>query len=230
MHPRARPPAWNASYLVLRSLAAQLEAQARTRLQSDQLELLDIGCGSRPYKNIFAPYVARSVGLNVTDGPDVDVVGSAESVPFGDESFDCVLCTQVLEHVEHPAAVVSEAHRVLRHGGTAFMSTHGIAPHHPNPNDYWRWTKAGLERLFITAADWADVEIHANGGSATTIVYLTGGELNKVAGKLGLVPLSNAIVLLLNTIAWRLDQVLLRTYPERFADLSANYLVVATRG
>jgi hypothetical protein len=85
MHPRARPPAWNASYLVLRSLAAQLEAQARARLQSDQLELLDIGCGSRPYENrsgpyenIFAPYVARSVGLNVTDGPDVDVVGSAE--------------------------------------------------------------------------------------------------------------------------------------------------------
>jgi SAM-dependent methyltransferase len=229
MHTRARPPPWSPSYAVRRALAAQLEAQARSRLQTNRLELLDVGCGSRPYKHIFTPHVVRSVGLDVAEGPAVDVVGSADALPFDDESFDCVLCTQVLEHVEHPAAVVSEAHRVLRHEGVAFMSTHGIARYHPNPNDYWRWTKAGLQRLFTTAAGWADVEVYANGGSATTVVYMVGHELQNVARKLSLLPLANAVVLLLNTIAWRLDRVLLRTYPERFADLSPNYLVVATR-
>ena len=43
--------------------------------------------------------------------------GAAEALPFGDESFDVALSTQVYEYVEDLATALAEARRVLRPGG-----------------------------------------------------------------------------------------------------------------
>src|SRR6185295_20111511 len=66
--------------------------------------------------------------------------------PSPDDSFDCVLSSQVLEHVENPGLYLSEAFRVLRPGGSLVISTHGNWPYHPDPHDYWRWTIDGLQK------------------------------------------------------------------------------------
>jgi ubiquinone/menaquinone biosynthesis C-methylase UbiE len=42
---------------------------------------------------------------------------AGEKLPFPDESFDLVVCLDVLEHVMDPAMVLSEVHRVLKPGG-----------------------------------------------------------------------------------------------------------------
>jgi SAM-dependent methyltransferase len=68
-------------------------------------------------------------------------------VPEPDASFDAVLSTQVLEHVEDPDLYLGEAFRVLRPGGSIVLSTHGIMYYHRDPEDYWRWTMPGLVRL-----------------------------------------------------------------------------------
>ncbi|RPH55393.1 MAG: methyltransferase domain-containing protein, partial [Acidobacteria bacterium] len=60
----------------------------------------------------------------------------------------------LLEHVEDPARAVRELHRVTSPGGRVLASTHGVQVYHPSPTDYWRWTHAGLERLFRQNADW----------------------------------------------------------------------------
>jgi SAM-dependent methyltransferase len=57
-----------------------------------------------------------------------------------------VLSTQVLEHVTDPDVYLSECFRVLRPGGRMLLSTHGLMVYHPDPDDYWRWTCAGLPR------------------------------------------------------------------------------------
>src|SRR5439155_807663 len=51
------------------------------------------------------------------------VRADAESLPFRDESFDAVVATEVLEHLDEPGRMLSEARRVLRPGGQFFMTT-----------------------------------------------------------------------------------------------------------
>jgi SAM-dependent methyltransferase len=229
VHPRARPAPWNPSYIPLRALAVQLRTHAQRRLTGSQVELLDVGCGERPYDHIFQPYVSRAVGLDVVPGPKVDFVAPADQLPFRDGSFDCVTCTQVLEHTPHPAAVVSEAYRVLRKGGVAFISTHGTARYHPNPEDYWRWTHAGLCELFTSAAAWSHVAVYPNGGTAAALLYLVAHEYHAAARRLRLLPVALGLTITFNAIAWRLDRTLMRLRPTRPPALAPNYLVVAIR-
>ena len=80
-------------------------------------------------------------------------------------SFDVVLCTQVLEHCDDPAQAVRELRRVTAPGGRVLASTHGVQVYHPSPEDYWRWTHAGLRRLFTEHASWESVEVRAGGGN-----------------------------------------------------------------
>ncbi|HSV26541.1 MAG TPA: class I SAM-dependent methyltransferase [Sedimentisphaerales bacterium] len=119
--------------------------------QSDLLpsggSLLDYGCGERPYQDIFARRFSSVVGADFPGNPAADfTVGPRGEMPsVADETFDAVLSTQVLEHVVDPCLYLAEARRVLKPGGVLILSTHGMFQHHADPNDYWRWTRTGLE-------------------------------------------------------------------------------------
>ena len=62
-------------------------------------------------------------------GLDVELVGlSAESIPLGDASFDCVLVTYTLCTIPDPVAALKEMRRVLAPGGKLLFCEHGRAP------------------------------------------------------------------------------------------------------
>jgi SAM-dependent methyltransferase len=118
-------------------------------------ELLDIGCGTKPYEEMFRPFVSQYVGLEhpATRGgrEKVDVWGSADDLPFPDGSFDTVVALQVLEHCEDPAQVLAEAHRVLRPDGLVALTTPFLWPLHEAPRDFFRYTPYGLIHLLEQA-------------------------------------------------------------------------------
>jgi SAM-dependent methyltransferase len=232
-HARATPPITNASYLLLRSLAVQIEREARLRLAGrPEADTVDIGCGDRPYEPLLRPYSRSYVGVDLRPGPGVDVVASAERLPFEDASFDCALCTQVLEHAEDPAAIVSELHRILRPGGVALISTHGVARYHAAEgvaDDYWRWTHAGLARLIEGQGAWSEVAVHPNGGSAAAIAFLLGRESEVIASKLRLAVPLRPWIAALNLIAGTLDRLRRTAAPARPPGAAPNYLAVAVR-
>ena len=54
--------------------------------------------------------------------------GVGEAIPYGDDSFDCVVCTFTLCSVDDPAQVLRELRRVLKPGGRLLYAEHGRAP------------------------------------------------------------------------------------------------------
>lgn len=54
--------------------------------------------------------------------------GRGEAIPFGDSSFDCVVCTFTLCSVDDPQQVMGEMRRILRPGGQVLFLEHGRAP------------------------------------------------------------------------------------------------------
>jgi SAM-dependent methyltransferase len=109
--------------------------------------VLDYGCADRPYEHEL-PTGVTYVGADLPGNDAADVVLRPDgSVPLPDGSFDLVLSTQVLEHVEETALYLGECNRLLRPGGTLVLSTHGIMYYHQDPEDYWRWTKPGLTKV-----------------------------------------------------------------------------------
>ncbi len=111
--------------------------------------LLDFGCGRMPYKAMLAQRVARYIGVDVPAVKDADchVDLATGRVPLEDSLADVILSTQVLEHVPDPAAYLAECRRLSKSDGLLILTTHGWYKHHPNPEDYWRWTGQGLRRL-----------------------------------------------------------------------------------
>lgn len=114
--------------------------------------LIDIGCGTKPYKDLLAPYVTRHVGIDhpdsLHDTSNVDLIGSAYQIPANNGSFDSALCTAVLEHLEEPEQALRECRRVLKSGGVAIYSVPFIWHLHEEPKDYYRFSKYGLKYLF----------------------------------------------------------------------------------
>jgi SAM-dependent methyltransferase len=141
---RATP--WHRYAHHIKSLEAGLELLVRELRLPPAGRVLDYGCADLPYRRFF-PADVDYVAADLAGNPHASLVLNPDgTVPADDESFDSVLSTQVLEHVVDPALYLSECFRVLRPGGRLLLSTHGTFVYHPDPDDYWRWTCAGLRR------------------------------------------------------------------------------------
>src|SRR5437660_387104 len=78
--------------------------------------VLDVGAGDAPYREMFkhVRYVTTDWAQSEHPGARAaDVVAPADALPLQDGAFGVVLCTQVLEHVPEPSAVLAECFRVL---------------------------------------------------------------------------------------------------------------------
>ncbi len=192
--------------------------------------VLDIGCGSKAKRYLVHERVTEYVGLDhehsLHDRSQVDLVGTAYRIPQPDGSFDGVVCTAVLEHLEDPAAALRESIRVLKPGGHAIYTVPLFWHLHEEPRDFYRYTKYGLRHLFEDAG-YHVVQIVPASGFWITF----GSEWSYYLGGLRLGPLRLAARLLtaINNLVFpwldRLDRRLNRQ-AESFTWL---YLVVAQK-
>jgi SAM-dependent methyltransferase len=190
--------------------------------------VLDVGCGVKPYQPLFAPFAASYVGVDRVENPRAELRGPVEALPVDDGSFDVVLCNQVLEHCDDPAQAVRELIRVTAPGGRVLASTHGVMPYHPSPTDYWRWTHAGLEKLFVDNGTWASVSVTPASGTTACVAMLISINASLALRRIRLGAFVRPLVAVLNGFAETVDahSPRLRT-PGQGGTLFANFHVVA---
>jgi SAM-dependent methyltransferase len=228
--PRLDPPRSMPTYAVRAPLSRWLGSEAR-RAHADlgAYAVLDVGCGQKPYELLFAPYVRSYVGVDPVENPRAELRGSVESLPVETASADVVLCIQVLEHCDDPARAVAELARAARPGGRVLASTHGVMAYHPSPTDYWRWTHAGLEKLFADNAEWTSVRVTPASGTTACLGMIASLYLDLAARRARLGALARPVVAGINTAAAALDarSTLLREPGP--GTLFANFHVVAEK-
>jgi ubiquinone/menaquinone biosynthesis C-methylase UbiE len=91
-------------------------------------QVLDVGCGSGGYSQLFIQAGAELVSLDIELHPALApqlqrhlVLGDAQSLPLDDERFDFVFCASLIEHVLDPGKLTHELYRVLRTGGRCYV-------------------------------------------------------------------------------------------------------------
>ena len=156
---RLNPAPNDLPYLHLVDLRQALD----TVLPAPGSRVLDYGCGGSPYQSLFRASCYHRADIPGTPGIDFEF-GEDSRLAAATADYDCVLSTQVLEHVKHVDAYLKECRRVLRPGGRLILTTHGTFNDHGCPYDFWRWTAEGLR-----------VELERSGLKVEQVLKLTTG-------------------------------------------------------
>ncbi len=98
-----------------------------------------------------------SEGINIkftdliTESEDIIKMDLEKTIPIDSNSQDFLILSNVLEHLYDHNNCVSESFRVLEEKGVLIGSVPFLKEVHPDPNDYFRYTNQGLERIFLKA-------------------------------------------------------------------------------
>jgi SAM-dependent methyltransferase len=189
--------------------------------------LIVIGCGTKPYRELFRPFVTEHIGVDhestMHNSDNIDLFGSAYCLPVGDKTFDSALCTAVLEHLEEPELSLRECYRVLKSNGIAIYMVPFIWHLHEEPRDFYRFSKYGLDYLF-RKTNFEILEIKAMSGFWITFTQMFIYNLYRFnIGPFRWFKIIDAIGLILQMIAYLLNLI------DRTEQWTWAYIVVARK-
>lgn len=133
-------------------------------------EILDLGGVKNSKYHSLIKGNHHVVSANIS-GVEADLFINAEEY-FGlsSESYNAVICLNLLEHLFDYQNAVNESYRVLKSGGYLIGSTPFMFHVHGSPDDYFRYTKSALEKIFKQAG-FKEIEIQELGSGLFGIIY-----------------------------------------------------------
>ena len=144
-------------------------------------ELLDIGCGQMPYRELIMQAnsnVSRYIGLDlegslVHDTAIADLRWDGHHIPMEKNSIDTAMATEVLEHSFQPTQTLLEINRVLKPGGLFFFTVPFIWPLHETPFDAYRYTPFSLQK-HLEESGFSQINIRSLGGWNASFAQMLG--------------------------------------------------------
>lgn len=144
-------------------------------------KVLDVGAGGCPHRKLFkdCDYFSQDFAqlsyhqIQNQDGyGKIDFVSDILDIPVPDESYDAILCTEVIEHIPYPIEAIKEFSRILRPGGTLLITAPLQSGLHQEPyHFYGGYTNYWYEK-FLPENDFHDLKIEPNGSLHTTYFAL----------------------------------------------------------
>jgi SAM-dependent methyltransferase len=141
----------NPFYFVRRGLSSSIVSNKKYLTG----KLLDFGCGSKPYKDLFD--VQEYVGVDIEQhghphqNEQVDVYYDGETIPVQDNYFDSILSSEVFEHTFNLEHILTELYRVLKVNGYMLVTIPFVFEEHEVPYDFARYTSYGIIDLLKKA-------------------------------------------------------------------------------
>lgn len=103
-------------------------------------KIVNLGSGSQRIRKDV-------INLDIYRYRNVDIVGDIYNLPFSDNEIDAIICDQALEHLKDSPAALKEMSRTLKPGGLIYIAVPFVAGYHSSPDDYYRFSKNGLEAI-----------------------------------------------------------------------------------
>lgn len=134
--------------------------------------ILDIGCGQSPYKFLLNKEQTRYYGIDIIEAaefgyhnPDITAF-DGKNIPFADDTFDGVICTEVLEHVQDFQYLIDEIYRTSKKDAEIIVTVPWSARYHYIPHDYFRYTPSSLKTMF---SKFSNVNVQPRGNDISVI-------------------------------------------------------------
>ena len=128
--------------------------------------ILVVGAGYDNCKSLL-PLADSIITVDLISTPSVDIVADVQSLPFDSNSFDHIVCLEVVEHVYDLQAAASEMIRITRPGGKIVVSSPFLFRIHGDPLDFRRLTIDGLSFYFSPLL----LQEHYLFGNRLTVIY-----------------------------------------------------------
>ncbi|MHB8760910.1 MAG: class I SAM-dependent methyltransferase [Coriobacteriia bacterium] len=135
--------------------------------------------GDRKSTDRFGSSVSGVDVLNPVPGPGIDIVADLTSCPqVPDDTYDCVLLTEVIHVILDMEAAISEVYRILKPGGSVIATIAGIAQVNRGAmeeyGDRWRVTSLSAGELFATRFPVRNITVRTYGNAHTACCYMQG--------------------------------------------------------
>lgn len=130
---------------------------------------IDIGGGHTPdYFDYFLQDPATKI--EALDGSLTGIDFEKDALPYADASIDTIICANVLEHIFNYQHLTNEMRRVLKPKAQLIGFVPFMQQYHPDPNDYFRYTRTALEYI-LKDAGFTSVQVNEVGGGPFSVTY-----------------------------------------------------------
>ena len=108
------------------------------RFTSEQV-VVDVG--SYDVNGTLKPFFShcKYIGVDISEGPNVDIVTELGVIPVADNSADALISTSCFEHDEFFWETFIEMSRAVKPGGFIYINAPSRGPYHGYPGDCWRF-------------------------------------------------------------------------------------------
>ncbi len=205
--------------------APYMTRKMRKRLLQDYLDrdatVLNIGSGNTPLD-------PKVISLDLFAYDNVDIATDATNLCLKDEVADFLVNESSLEHIYNFKAAIRESYRVLKKGGKGYFNIPFLVGFHASPNDFHRFTHAGLKRLFEEHGFKVE-ELGVLSGPASSLLWIL-IELLAMVFSLGWKPLYQVLYFVFMGLLFPikfLDAVLNRSALAK--NIAATFYVVVSK-